>query len=429
ARRSSDVNDFIDDRREDDMTSDDGSDSSRANSVSDDEGEEEHETSCRRDSSASNSVADTSCASFIDDLTAVRRAHNAEMSRLLRQGGLHKTTPPESSRSSLASSVSTGSAPKRRKSGHGESRPSSSERRSSIFDRLIKSTPVSPLRPVQRSPDDACTTKKEANLNEISVIERKRSYCVDLEEDEDLPVDAVAEDAELSYYQPMPQESDNLGELLSETRRQEEENNPGLANMTKSPMVAQPSSKKKNLFDSFEGIETAAGAEGQEGKTGEDDVLEISSDSPVPPKAAGGRRLKKGFRRSSSTGSLLVDEIRRSLGRRPDSIGRGGVASLFSRKSEGPDSLQRRSSGCSAPVDGKDGKREEEDTIEGDVDEFGFTVDKKYARLPGGWKVDRRKYDCLYDYQKEGVKWMYGLFKAGKGGILADIMGMGKTVQ
>ena len=37
--------------------------------------------------------------------------------------------------------------------------------------------------------------------------------------------------------------------------------------------------------------------------------------------------------------------------------------------------------------------------------------------------------DILRDYQKEGVKWLYTIYKCGFGGILADEMGLGKSIQ
>lgn len=43
--------------------------------------------------------------------------------------------------------------------------------------------------------------------------------------------------------------------------------------------------------------------------------------------------------------------------------------------------------------------------------------------------VSSELYNHLFDYQREGVKWMWGLFVAGKGGILGDDMGLGKTMQ
>mmetsp|Transcript_87644 Transcript_87644/g.173938 ORF Transcript_87644/g.173938 Transcript_87644/m.173938 type:complete len:1086 (-) Transcript_87644:145-3402(-) len=44
-------------------------------------------------------------------------------------------------------------------------------------------------------------------------------------------------------------------------------------------------------------------------------------------------------------------------------------------------------------------------------------------------KLPRSVYERLYGYQREGVVWMWNLFRKGFGGILADEMGLGKTVQ
>jgi hypothetical protein len=38
-------------------------------------------------------------------------------------------------------------------------------------------------------------------------------------------------------------------------------------------------------------------------------------------------------------------------------------------------------------------------------------------------------YNHLFDYQREGIKWMWGLYISGNGGILGDDMGLGKTMQ
>ncbi|XP_077457507.1 DNA excision repair protein ERCC-6-like [Stigmatopora argus] len=47
-----------------------------------------------------------------------------------------------------------------------------------------------------------------------------------------------------------------------------------------------------------------------------------------------------------------------------------------------------------------------------------------------GLKLFKDLYDKLYDYQKNGVAFLYGLYRDGrKGGILADDMGLGKTIQ
>ncbi|XP_061527239.1 DNA excision repair protein ERCC-6-like [Phycodurus eques] len=47
-----------------------------------------------------------------------------------------------------------------------------------------------------------------------------------------------------------------------------------------------------------------------------------------------------------------------------------------------------------------------------------------------GLKLYKELYDKLYDYQRDGVAFLYGLYRDGrKGGILADDMGLGKTIQ
>ncbi|CAG5917092.1 unnamed protein product, partial [Menidia menidia] len=53
-------------------------------------------------------------------------------------------------------------------------------------------------------------------------------------------------------------------------------------------------------------------------------------------------------------------------------------------------------------------------------------VDVNNCRLT----VFKKLHDKLYDYQREGVSFLYGLHRDGhKGGILADDMGLGKTIQ
>jgi SNF2 family DNA or RNA helicase len=103
-----------------------------------------------------------------------------------------------------------------------------------------------------------------------------------------------------------------------------------------------------------------------------------------------------------------------------------------------------------------------------DADGWRTAADSKWARLPGGFKLSRKLYDSLYAYQREGVAWMWSLHEAcpapsgslGRGterlgaggggapctpscaaaalgalprklcgGILADDMGLGQTLQ
>ncbi|XP_048885286.1 DNA excision repair protein ERCC-6-like [Brienomyrus brachyistius] len=62
-------------------------------------------------------------------------------------------------------------------------------------------------------------------------------------------------------------------------------------------------------------------------------------------------------------------------------------------------------------------------TSEGEDDEFVNVNDS-------GLMLFKELYDKLYEHQKEGIAFLYGLHRDGKnGGILADDMGLGKTIQ
>lgn len=49
--------------------------------------------------------------------------------------------------------------------------------------------------------------------------------------------------------------------------------------------------------------------------------------------------------------------------------------------------------------------------------------------LEGGYCLDARTHGMLYAHQVQGVRWLWGLQRAGRGGILGDDMGLGKTMQ
>ncbi|XP_064642287.1 DNA excision repair protein ERCC-6-like [Lineus longissimus] len=49
--------------------------------------------------------------------------------------------------------------------------------------------------------------------------------------------------------------------------------------------------------------------------------------------------------------------------------------------------------------------------------------------LGNGFYLYHEIYAKLYQHQKEGVLWLWNLYKKGKGGILGDDMGLGKTIQ
>ena len=57
---------------------------------------------------------------------------------------------------------------------------------------------------------------------------------------------------------------------------------------------------------------------------------------------------------------------------------------------------------------------EEDSDDENDDDDVAF--DHKFV-------VERSTYDRLYSYQRAGLRWLYGLVKADRGGILGDDMG------
>ena len=50
-----------------------------------------------------------------------------------------------------------------------------------------------------------------------------------------------------------------------------------------------------------------------------------------------------------------------------------------------------------------------------------------YVETDYGTEVDKHAWDTLFDYQREGVRWMYDLYQRGVGGILGDEMGLGKV--
>uniref|UniRef100_A0A8C4SRV8 DNA excision repair protein ERCC-6-like n=1 Tax=Erpetoichthys calabaricus TaxID=27687 RepID=A0A8C4SRV8_ERPCA len=71
--------------------------------------------------------------------------------------------------------------------------------------------------------------------------------------------------------------------------------------------------------------------------------------------------------------------------------------------------------------------------LEEAVKEFGIGSDEddEFVNINNsGLKIYRELHDKLFEHQKEGVAFLYSLFRDGrKGGILADDMGLGKTIQ
>ena len=53
----------------------------------------------------------------------------------------------------------------------------------------------------------------------------------------------------------------------------------------------------------------------------------------------------------------------------------------------------------------------------------GETENHSMVNMGDGFFLYKHLLDKLYDYQREGVLWMWGLYKKHKGGILGDDMG------
>jgi SNF2 family DNA or RNA helicase len=52
-----------------------------------------------------------------------------------------------------------------------------------------------------------------------------------------------------------------------------------------------------------------------------------------------------------------------------------------------------------------------------------------YYTIKGGLKVPFKIWNNLYEYQQEGVRWLWNIHRQATGGLLGDEMGLGKTVQ
>lgn len=67
-------------------------------------------------------------------------------------------------------------------------------------------------------------------------------------------------------------------------------------------------------------------------------------------------------------------------------------------------------------------------TRSGQVLEFKYCKKDKRYYLPDDFSLPESIFEKLFDHQKEGIQWMYNLWRESKGGILGDDMGLGKTV-
>jgi SNF2 family DNA or RNA helicase len=67
--------------------------------------------------------------------------------------------------------------------------------------------------------------------------------------------------------------------------------------------------------------------------------------------------------------------------------------------------------------------------VENDDDSDVKEDDDAMTHMGDGYYLFSELYNQLYSHQREGVLWMWSLFKKKKGGILGDDMGLGKTIQ
>ena len=63
------------------------------------------------------------------------------------------------------------------------------------------------------------------------------------------------------------------------------------------------------------------------------------------------------------------------------------------------------------------------------VDGFKHRPGSSSYQLPGKYKLPAEVFEKLFKYQRDGVRWMWELYRHERGGLLADDMGLGKTVQ
>lgn len=60
---------------------------------------------------------------------------------------------------------------------------------------------------------------------------------------------------------------------------------------------------------------------------------------------------------------------------------------------------------------------------------FRLNADTNEYHLEEWFTLPAEQYNGLFQHQRTGIAWMYGLFRKKIGGVLGDDMGLGKTVQ
>ena len=73
------------------------------------------------------------------------------------------------------------------------------------------------------------------------------------------------------------------------------------------------------------------------------------------------------------------------------------------------------------------GDKDEEDSGDDAVEDS--NIHQGYELIDDTLDVDKKTWKALFEYQREGVRWLNNLYESGVGGILGDEMGLGKTAQ
>lgn len=106
--------------------------------------------------------------------------------------------------------------------------------------------------------------------------------------------------------------------------------------------------------------------------------------------------------------------------------GGAGISNVKSSSTEPSATAPAKKFFIDRHIEEEEGK-EDDGTI---TDEANCLVLKDPSRpITHQFRLSPNLSSTLYPHQREGVTWLYGLWKVGAGGILADDMGLGKTMQ
>ncbi|GJP37396.1 hypothetical protein CLOM_g21804 [Closterium sp. NIES-68] len=178
--------------------------------------------------------------------------------------------------------------------------------------------------------------------------------------------------------------------------------------------------------------------------SGSKDVYEADSDEDGPEESSQGSQSSEVSRDDATedTGgsNLLVKgmtslTLDKKTTRSPNSSGSAAAAPATSKKAVSRGESEEFSGFKSASQSFDGSKRQDDEEVESDyseVDSVPAEHQSSSADLilgDGKFVVPGRIARGLYDHQREGIEWMWGLHEIKRGGILGDDMGLGKTRQ